>query len=140
MLLGASIYNSIGAIGGMGNVSTKNSEIENKRPKTATAYNTFIKYNTENKNKNKNIKDKGQIYTHIFVDPEAILKEHMKERIKNEKNEKENMNLTKHAIQTKNSNFNKSSSIGLNMKSISPVLTQLDNRYKLLLLLINIIK
>ena len=91
--------------------------------------NTFIKYNTDNNNnKNKNIKDKGQLYTHIFVDPEAILKEHMKERIKNEKNEKEIMNLTKQNIQNKNSNFNKNSSIGLNVKTITPVFTQSDNK------------
>jgi hypothetical protein len=71
---------------------TKTTDQKILRPNSA--YNTFIKYNT------KTPKENNLAYTHIFTDPEAIIKQHMKERTKNvEKSEEELLNLTKVTLQ-----------------------------------------
>lgn len=101
MLLGNTVYtalhdqkyinvNSPSSSTHLSNSKTADQNI--KRPNSA--YNTFIKYNTKSK------KENNLAYTHIFTDPEAIIKQHLKERTKNlEKSEEELLNLTKVTLQ-----------------------------------------
>ena len=74
-------------------MSTKNVAKNSKTGNRPNSTDTYIKYN----NNAQNIKSKA--YTHIFVDPEDIIKQHMKERINNKKTEEQEIaNYTKKTI------------------------------------------
>ena len=89
MLLGQTVYNALHETKFVNlNTSQNKSQKIPTQQRPNSAYNTFIKYNTQ--------KEKSPIYTHIFTDPEAILKSHMKERVKHtQQTEEDLLNLSR---------------------------------------------